>query len=87
MASRRVKYTLNMVQSVSRTVEDSRAAGALLSPDEAGELLGVSAQTVRRRIRDGQLYAHRLGDGPKARLRIDTADLARFVAANDREPQ
>jgi excisionase family DNA binding protein len=73
-----------MVQEASRAVEASRAAGALLSPDEAGELIGLSPQTIRRKIRAGELYAHRLGDGPRARLRIDTADLARYLAANDR---
>ena len=45
------------------------------SPHEAAEYAGVCVRTIRRRILDGSLPAHRIG--PRL-LRIDRADLDRL---------
>jgi excisionase family DNA binding protein len=45
------------------------------SPCESAAYAGVSVKTIRRRIRDGSLPAHRMG--PRL-LRIDRADLDRL---------
>lgn len=56
---------------------------ALLSPDEAAELLGVHTQTVRGYIRSGKLAAHRLA-GERA-LRIRYQDLLALLEPFDPE--
>jgi excisionase family DNA binding protein len=43
----------------------------LLSVKETASRLGVSQESVRRRIRDGSIPAVKLGSGPKAPFRID----------------
>jgi excisionase family DNA binding protein len=45
------------------------------SPQESAAYAGVSVKTIRRRILDGSLPAHRMG--PRL-LRIDRADLDRL---------
>jgi excisionase family DNA binding protein len=47
----------------------------LLRVEQVADRLGVKAQTVRRMVRDGRLDALRLGDGPKAPIRIPAANL------------
>jgi excisionase family DNA binding protein len=56
-------------------------AKALLSPDEAAELLGVHTQTVRGYIRSGKLTAHRLA-GERA-LRIHQHDVLALLEPFD----
>jgi excisionase family DNA binding protein len=46
-----------------------------LSVQEAAEVLGVGARTIRRYLSEGRLTAHRLG--PKL-IRIDAAELERL---------
>ena len=46
------------------------------SVDEVAQDLGVSGKTVRRRINDGELRAHRIG----RQLRISEQDYRAFVA-------
>lgn len=47
----------------------------LLDAAGAADFLGVDEATVRRWARSGALPCTRLGDGPRARLRFDPADL------------
>ena len=49
---------------------------ALLAPDAAAEVLGVSARTLRRRVADGDIPAIRLG--PRT-IRFDPDDLADYI--------
>lgn len=52
---------------------------SLLTVEEAARLLGVTGEAVRRACRDGRLDAVRLGDGPRARYRITSEALARYL--------
>lgn len=54
--------------------------GSLLTVAEAAGLARLSEKTVRRRIATGELEAVRLGTGPRAPLRIDRANLERFLS-------
>jgi excisionase family DNA binding protein len=56
----------------------------LLKASEAAELVGCHVETIHRRIREGSLPAVRIGDGPKAQVRIDSADLAEWLDHNVR---
>jgi excisionase family DNA binding protein len=51
----------------------------LLSVKETASRLGVSQESVRRRIRDGSIPAVKLGSGPKAPFRIDEAELEAWL--------
>ncbi|HZS25369.1 MAG TPA: helix-turn-helix domain-containing protein [Gaiellaceae bacterium] len=55
----------------------------LLTVAEAAQTLRVSPRTVYNRVRAGELPALRLGSGPKAPIRIDPLDLARFLVPDD----
>lgn len=46
---------------------------------EVAEYLRLNPETVRRWIREGRLEAVKLGNGPKAPLRIDGAEVARVA--------
>jgi excisionase family DNA binding protein len=50
----------------------------LLKPQEAADALRVSVHTIYRKVASGELRALRLGEGERAPIRIDAADLARF---------
>ena len=50
----------------------------LLSPEQAGEKIGVCAETIRRYCRSGLLPAFRIG---RALIRIEPTDLNKMVAA------
>lgn len=52
---------------------------ALCSTGETALVLGTTDEHVRRLIRTGRLRAHKLGTGPKARFRIESAEIARFL--------
>ena len=52
----------------------------LLTVTEVADLLHLSGQAVRYLCRSGALPgAYRLGDGPKARYRIPSSAVARFM--------
>jgi len=50
--------------------------------EEVATLLRVHPETVRRWVRSGRMQAVRLGDGPKAPIRIDQAEVDRFSGAS-----
>jgi excisionase family DNA binding protein len=50
-----------------------------LTPEEVAQELSVSVATVRRMIRRGDLRVVRLGDGPRARVRIPRVALDEFL--------
>jgi excisionase family DNA binding protein len=52
----------------------------LLSVKEAAYLVGMSNVSLYRRIDSGALPAIRLGSGPKAPIRISSADLAKYMS-------
>ena len=54
-------------------------AATLLKPAEVAETLRVARSFVYRKIESGQLRAHKLGLGPKARLRVEQAEVERFL--------
>jgi excisionase family DNA binding protein len=54
--------------------------GSLLTIAETARWVRLSERTVLRRIAAGELSAVRLGSGPRAPLRVDPAELARFIA-------
>lgn len=47
---------------------------------EVADRLKVSRETVRRRIRDGELHAVKLSSGPKAQLRIPASSFNEFLS-------
>jgi len=53
----------------------NEALPALLTLDQAAEVLQVSTKTIRRWIDAGELVAHRIG----RQLRISEADLQSFI--------
>lgn len=55
------------------------AAPRLYKPAEAGKLLGVHEQTVRRLVRDGHLRGVDMGVPGYPRLRIRDDDLEAFI--------
>ena len=50
-----------------------------LTVAEAAVILRVSHMTVRRRIVEGELPAHRIGGSINAPIRIDRVDLYRYL--------
>ena len=50
----------------------------MLTTAQAAERLGVHPETLRRMIRDGRLKAIHLGNGPKAKIRVDEKELQAF---------
>lgn len=46
---------------------------------EAARILGLSTDTVRRRISEGELTAYRVGRGPKAPIRLDLAEVLGYA--------
>lgn len=61
--------------TMARKPHTATVLPAPLSIDQAAECVGVSRDTIRRRIADGTLPAHRMG--PKL-IRIHPADLERL---------
>ena len=63
----------------SSSVGDDPDGLALLTIAECAALLHVSSEAVRAKVRSGELRAYRLGDGPKARYRVESASLATYL--------
>lgn len=61
--------------------EKSRTS--LLTVTEASEWLRCSTQTLRRRVRDGSLTAHKIG----GRLLFDQSEVRRFLHATQVLPR
>ena len=51
----------------------------LLTQDEVAEKLGLSKRTVRSYVHDGRLRVVKLGESDQAPVRVDPAELDRFV--------
>ena len=62
-----------------------REAEQLLTVEEAAARLRQSPGTVRRKIREGQLPALRVGSGPRAPFRVDPLELEAFLYADPEE--
>ena len=56
------------------------------STKEAAQLLGISENTIRRRIDAGELKWHDIGVKGSPRIRIAEDDLDRFVRARNTAP-
>jgi excisionase family DNA binding protein len=56
------------------------AAIRLLNLQQVGEMLCLSASSLRRAIRDGRLPVHRLGRA----IRVSEADLVQFLGRSRR---
>ncbi|WP_082080076.1 helix-turn-helix domain-containing protein [Williamsia herbipolensis] len=56
------------------TRNNTEPVGVLTAREAAAEI-GVSLATIRRRVADGSLPAHRVGGRPGAAVRIRRADL------------
>ena len=52
----------------------------LLTRVEAAERLSIGLRTLDRRIADGQLHCHRLGEGPRAPVRISEDQIRQYLA-------
>jgi excisionase family DNA binding protein len=51
----------------------------LLTVSDVADELGVSERTVRRRIHNREIKALKLGDGPYAPVRVERAELDRYL--------
>jgi excisionase family DNA binding protein len=60
--------------------------GSLLTVQQVGKRLGVSPNTVRRWIGDGNLPALKFGESRAASVRIDPADLDQLIANARKHP-
>jgi excisionase family DNA binding protein len=54
-------------------------AGTLLKPADVAETLRIARSFVYRKIESGELHAHKLRAGPNARLRVEQAEVDRFL--------
>lgn len=51
----------------------------LLTPSQAARRLNLSEEAVRRKIREGNLPAYKLGPGPRCPLRTPVDELERWL--------
>ena len=51
----------------------------LRTPEEVAEYVHLNAQTVRAKLRSGEIRGVRLGKGPKAPWRIPASELRRLT--------
>ncbi len=72
--------TLGKPLSLEEAVASLEGLPHLLSAEQAGNALGLSTTTIRRRIREDKLRALKTAAGPGGRLRILKTDLARFLS-------
>ena len=63
----------------STTLEAPEAADEWMSPHEAADFLHVHPQTIYKAIRARQIAHHKLGPGPRARVRLRRADLEAWL--------
>ena len=58
----------------------NQSSPPLLSLREVAAELRCSIDSVRRRVRAGQLPAYRIGENPSARIRVSRQDLDAYLA-------
>jgi excisionase family DNA binding protein len=66
------------------TVKQHATRPTLVTVDEVAQIVRCHPTTVRRAVAAGDLRVGHVGHGPKAQMRIAPADVARWIAANDR---
>lgn len=59
----------------------------LLKVDEVAQRLRLSRNSIYGRVHSGAIRAVRLGDGPRAPLRVAEDELERYLAAAAREEE
>lgn len=59
-----------------------RSENGLLTPGEVAHILRLSRWSVYKKIAARELGSVRLGRGPKARHRIPSSELARYIVEN-----
>jgi excisionase family DNA binding protein len=67
------------------TVEATSELPGLMTVDEVAALLRCSGETVRRRIRDGEIPARRLGSAAHAPIRISRSELEAWLRPDHQE--
>ena len=80
----RAAYNYQPVNSIGCLPMNSDEREPLLTVDEAAEALHVSASTIRRRLRDGDLSAVQFGPGRA--IRIDRRALTQRRYGRDEGP-
>ena len=54
----------------------------LYTVQEVGKILGVCAQTIKRRVKDGKIQAYKLGASENSPLRISEKELENYLQQN-----
>ncbi len=57
----------------------------LFSPAQVAQILGLNVETVRQRIRSGEIRATPIGTGPRPHLRVSTGDVRDYLLRCSRE--
>lgn len=68
------------LRALIESLRPHTAVAPSLNIKEAAKVLGVCTRTVRRRVHEGTLPAHRTGPGSRAQLRFRREDLDAFFA-------
>lgn len=56
-----------------------------LTVEETAEVLSTHPETIRRMIREGGLFAVRLGSGPRSPYRVPNEEIDRFLREGPRD--
>lgn len=59
----------------------------LLTRSEAARKLGIGMRTLDRRLANGEIECYRLGEGPKAPVRISEEQLTAYLLSCSSEAQ
>jgi excisionase family DNA binding protein len=62
-----------------------REKESLLTVGEVAQRLGQHPETIRRKAREGEIPALKLGTGPRARFAFDRDELEAWVYADPRD--